>query len=163
VAAAARPSEYGAVLKAAQAKLGALGEQCGDLPNLERDFEDFSAEVDRVRSLLGRMGNALPRSMTQLREALAEQAQDLKDDTDNFREYLSRQDDMPPSKYLIGRKDMGKELRQTIKSVHDFLARSHDPFSGPSSLRHSARGPIVIPVHDTDLAPDAVQGTADSY
>ncbi|MFJ4368899.1 hypothetical protein ACIP4S_32855 [Streptomyces chartreusis] len=139
-------------MKAVQAKLGELGEQCRSLPNLERHFETFSAEVDEVRSLLGGLGDALPPPMRQLKEAVLDQAQDLKDDTDNFRDYLSRQHEMAPSRYLIGRKDMGKELRQTIKAVQEFLATLPETLSGTSSLRHRAHGSIVVPVHDEDLA-----------
>lgn len=153
MAAAARPSRYGAVLKAVQAKLVELGEKCKTLPNLERDFEEFSAEVEGVQSLLCGLADALPPPLLQLKEALLDQAQDLKDDTDNFRDYLSRQPEMLPNRYLIGRKEMGKELRQTIKAIQESLDKLPETFSGTSSLRHRARGSIVVPVHDEDLAP----------
>jgi septation ring formation regulator EzrA len=149
-------------MKAAQAKLGTLGEQCEDLRNLEQEFERFRQEIDMVRQLLRHLVDTLPPTMKYLGEAFQEMAQDLKDDTDNFYEYLSLQGGMPPSKYLIGRKEMGKELRQTIKSVQNYLATSQDPFSSTSNLRHSARSPIVVPVHDEDLAPaDTVQRAAE--
>jgi hypothetical protein len=163
VAAAARPSGYGAVLKAVQEKLGELGEQCKSLPNLEQKFEEFSKEVEGVQSLLSGLADALPPPLLRQKEVLLDHAQDLKDDTDNFRDYLLRQPEMLPNRYLIGRKEMGKELRQTIKAIQESLDKLPETFSGTSSLRHRARGSIVVPVHDEELAPaDTVRrGTED--